>query len=187
MRTLLVALPALLLLSNCGDSANSPKGELPMAITMKSPAFEVNGVIPKKHTGEGDDVSPALDWSGVPKAAKELALICDDPDAPRKEPWVHWVIYGIPPDTTALPENVKKDKQLTDPKNARQGMNDFGKTGYNGPMPPKGHGVHHYHFKLYAFDTALNLDAGLTKDAFLAASKKHLMAQGELIGTYERK
>src|ERR1043165_4377731 len=67
MRTLLVALPALLLLSNCGDSANSPKGELPMAITMKSPAFEVNGVIPKKHTGEGDDVSPALDWSGVPK------------------------------------------------------------------------------------------------------------------------
>lgn len=180
---------SLALLTSCGDSStkNNTQGDLPMTLTIKCAAFEPNAPIPKKHTGEGEDVSPALQWSGIPKEAKELALICDDPDAPTPKPWVHWVIYGLPLGTASLPENVKQGKTLAVPANARQGITDFGKIGYNGPMPPKGHGTHHYHFKLYALDAPLNLEAGLTKDAFLAAAKKHILAQGEVIGTYERK
>ncbi|HLX64837.1 MAG TPA: YbhB/YbcL family Raf kinase inhibitor-like protein [Planctomycetota bacterium] len=158
-----------------------------MTLAIKSSAFDPNMPIPKKFTGEGDDVSPALQWSGIPTETKELALICDDPDAPTPKPWVHWVLYGVPPETAGLPENVKKSNTLTAPKNARQGVNDFGKIGYNGPLPPKGHGTHRYHFKLYALDAPLNLNAGLSKEDVLEAAKKHILAQGEVIGTYERK
>lgn len=158
-----------------------------MAITVTSTAFKANGPIPKQYTGEGKDVSPPLAWSGVPKAAKQLALICDDPDAPRAEPWVHWVIYQLPPDTTGLPEGVPQKEDLDDPKGARQGLSDFKKVGYNGPMPPPGHGTHHYHFRVYALDVELALPAKQTKKQLLDAMKGHVLAQGELVGTYERK
>jgi len=150
-----------------------------MGIEVSSPAFEPGGSIPRKHTGEGQDVSPALRWSGLPEETKEIALICDDPDAPRTEPWVHWVVYKIPAERTGLPEGGAQE--------ALEGNNDFGAQGYGGPMPPRSHGVHHYHFKIYALDAELEAVAGLTKDRLLEAIEGHILDEGELIGTYERR
>ncbi|HVT29153.1 MAG TPA: YbhB/YbcL family Raf kinase inhibitor-like protein, partial [Lacipirellulaceae bacterium] len=120
-----------------------------MKFELTSSAFKRGAPIPRKYTGEGDDASPPLAWSAAPPNTKEFALICDDPDAPSAEPWVHWVIYGIPADVSGLPEGVKTNEaKLAKPVVARQGKNSFtsGATvGYRGPMPPPGHGVHHYH------------------------------------------
>ena len=152
---------------------------LVMVIEVSSPAFEQGGVIPTKHTGEEQDVSPALNWSGLPEGTREIALVCDDPDAPRPEPWVHWVLYKIPADRSGLPEGGTQ--------RALEGRNDFGETGYGGPMPPIGHGVHHYHFKIYALDAELEAAAGLTKDQLLEVMEGYVLDEGELVGTYERK
>jgi len=149
-----------------------------MAINLTSTAFAANKPIPKKYTGEGADLSPPLSWSGVPQGTQELALICDDPDAPTPKPWVHWVAFKIPPTQTSLPEHARE--------NLVHGQNDFKKTGYGGPMPPPGHGVHHYHFRLYALDAPIQAGPGLTKDQLLDAMKGHILAEGELVGTYER-
>ncbi|MDQ3965818.1 MAG: YbhB/YbcL family Raf kinase inhibitor-like protein [Actinomycetota bacterium] len=151
-----------------------------MAIQVSSPAFEQGGTIPKKHTGEGQDVSPTLTWTGLPDGTKEIALICDDPDAPTPEPWVHWVVYKIPADVTGFREGSTQGGAL-------EGMNDFGTPGYGGPMPPRSHGVHHYHFKVYALGTELEAAAGLTKGQLLEAMQGHVLDEGELVGTYERK
>ena len=160
-----------------------------MAVHLTSTAFTHGAPIPKKHTGDGQDLSPPLAWSSLPAESRQLALICDDPDAPVAEPWVHWVIYKIPADAGGLPEGVPHDAQLAKPKGALQGQNSWpsGQTvGYRGPAPPKGHGTHHYHFKLYALDKELGLSAGATKQNLLSAMKGHILAEGELIGTYER-
>ncbi len=161
--------------------------ETKMSISVKSTAFENQGKIPAHYTGEGKDMSPPLAWSGVPTTVKSLALICDDPDAPVDEPWVHWVIWNIPATAKGLPENVDKTASPKNMAGAAQGKNGFPKIGYNGPMPPKGHGVHHYHFKIYALDTTLTLIEDTAKKQLLQAMKDHILAQGELIGTYERK
>jgi len=160
-----------------------------MSLELKSPAFAAGNRIPVRHTGDGDDVSPAMSWSGSPDGTREFALICDDPDAPTDEPWVHWVIYGIPGETRELPEGIPPDKQLSAPVAAMQGKNSWssGQTiGYRGPAPPKGHGTHHYHFKLYALDAMLGLKPGADKPALLKAMAGHVLAEGELVGTYER-
>ena len=159
-------------------------------ITVTSEAFKSGEPIPKKYSEDGSDVSPPLSWQNVPTAAKELALICDDPDAPTSEPWVHWLIYKIPADTNKLPEGVAADAELKSPAGARQGKNSWkmGKTvGYRGPAPPKGHGVHHYHFHLYALDAPLSIESKADKKQLLGAMKGHVLAEGELVGTYERK
>ncbi len=147
-------------------------------LTLKSKAFESGERIPKKYTGEGENVSPPLKWTDVPEQAAEFALICDDPDAPRAEPWVHWVLYKIPGDRRELPEGGNAG--------ALEGKTSFETTGYGGPMPPPGHGVHHYHFKLYALDKPLDLDAGATKGEVLDAMGDRVLVAGELVGTYER-
>ncbi len=160
-----------------------------MAIELKSAAFANGAVIPKKYTGEGEDVSPPLSWSGVPAGTKELALICDDPDAPTSEPWVHWVIYKLPPDLAGLPEGVDKAPRLKNPPGALQGKNSWmsGQTvGYRGPLPPPGHGVHHYHFRLYALEARLAVEPGLSKKTLLGEMAGHVLAEGELVGTYAR-
>lgn len=149
-----------------------------MAIEVSSGAFEPGDPIPKKHTGEGRDVSPPLQWSGIPQGTREIAVICDDPDAPTQKPFVHWVVYGIPADQGGLPEGGAEG--------ALEGTNDFGGAGYGGCMPPRGHGVHHYRFKVYALDTVLDAPAGLSKDELLVAMEGHVLDMGELIGTYER-
>jgi len=157
-----------------------------MTMQLTSEAFRANEPIPPRYTADGQDVSPPLAWSDVPAGTKQFALICDDPDAPRPEPWVHWLIYNIPPDVTHLPENIEKTPKPAVPAGAVQGRNSFRKIGYGGPAPPRGHGTHHYHFKLYALDAALNLEPGLEKDALLAAMRGHILAEAELVGTYSR-
>jgi Raf kinase inhibitor-like YbhB/YbcL family protein len=147
-------------------------------ITLTSPAFDSGTAIPKKYTGEGEDVSPPLVWTDAPEQASEFALICDDPDAPRPEPWVHWVVYKIPSNCHALEEGGCAC--------VLEGMNSWERTGYGGPMPPPGHGVHRYYFRLYALNQPLELDAGATKPVLLEAMKGHLLVVAELMGTYER-
>ena len=156
---------------------------------LTSTAFAENQWIPTKHTGEGADVSPVLKWTGAPAGVKSFALICDDPDAlsVAGKIWDHWLIWNIPATMTELPENVAKTETVAPLGGARQGLNGWPRLGYNGPMPPPGHGVHHYHFKLYALDTVLPLPAQATKPQLETAMQSHVLAQTELIGTYERK
>lgn len=153
--------------------------------TITSPAFEPGQPIPRQFTCEGADISPALDWSGVPGGTKSYALVCDDPDAPVGT-WVHWVIYNLPGSLTGLPENVVKTETVAALGGARQGVNDFRRIGYGGPCPPPGHGTHHYHFRLYALDDQLALGPGATRSDLEAAMEGHVLGQTELIGTYER-
>lgn len=157
------------------------------AFTLTSQAFKNGGAIPSKYTADGDDISPPLAWSNAPANTKELALIVDDPDAPSAQPWVHWVIYGLSVHLHALPAHVPHGKQITTPP-AMQGPNSFASDniGYRGPAPPRGHGMHHYHFTLYALDKSLNLAPGRTKQQLLEAMKGHILSHAELIGTYQR-
>jgi Raf kinase inhibitor-like YbhB/YbcL family protein len=156
-----------------------------MALTLTSPAFGPNGAIPKKHTCEGDDVSPALAWSGVPAGAKSLALVMDDPDAPDpKAPrttWVHWVVYDIPPTQAGLPEGAGRSPL---PTGARDGVNDWKRPGYGGPCPPVGR--HRYFHKLYALDTQLGELKNPTKATVENAMQGHVLEKTELVGTYQK-
>lgn len=167
------------------STSQSENGKESMGMEITSPAFGHNERIPVKYTGEGEDVSPELVFENVPDEAKELALICDDPDAPGKT-WVHWVIYKIPAETKGLPAGVKNSATLPVPPGAMQGVNSWGSLGYGGPHPPAGHGVHHYHFKLYALDRELDVKTHLEKEALLQAMEGHIIAQAELTGTYDR-
>lgn len=153
-----------------------------------STAFSDGGKIPKPHAyeGEGRNLSPELRWSGLPDGTQELALICDDPDAPRPQPWVHWAIYKISADQDGLPEGIAAEEDLEIPAGAVQGENSWGEIGYGGPMPPPGHGTHHYHFTLYALDAELDLAPGLTKEQLLKAMEGHVLAEAETVGTYKR-
>jgi Raf kinase inhibitor-like YbhB/YbcL family protein len=157
-----------------------------MSLSVRSPAFTEGHSIPRRHTGDGEDLSPPLSWSTLPTGTKELALIVDDPDAPTGEPWVHWVIYGIPATAEELPEGVAPVSNPPVPAGAIQGKNTWGTPGYRGPAPPKGHGVHHYHFKLYALDAPLGLEPGLDKHDLMLAMSGHILGHGELVGTYQR-
>ena len=157
-----------------------------MTLTIQSTAFSNNEPIPKRFSDDAEDMSPTLSWSGVPASTREIALIMDDPDAPTPQPWVHWVIYKIPADVTSLRENIPTTATLSEPAEALQGKNSWGRIGYGGPAPPGGSGAHRYFFKLFALDTTLNAASGLTKDQLLSAMDGHIVAQGELVGTYQR-
>jgi Raf kinase inhibitor-like YbhB/YbcL family protein len=153
-----------------------------MPLQVTSPAFAEGQVIPRKYTGDGDDLSPPLAWSAPPAGTASLALICDDPDAPRGT-WVHWVLYNLPGDLRGLDEATPTQKSIAN--GALQGINDFGNTGYGGPAPPPGK-PHQYYFKLYALDAKLPAAAGLTKQQLLDAMKGHVVAEGAIMGTYKR-
>jgi Raf kinase inhibitor-like YbhB/YbcL family protein len=157
-----------------------------MSITLKTTAFQNGQPIPKRFSGDGADVSPPLTWTDPPDDTKELALIVDDPDAPTAEPWVHWVIYRLPAETRSLPEGVPAQPRLSAPAAVLQGKNSWGTIGYRGPAPPRGHGTHHYHFRLYALGAPLAATPGLDKNALLKAMKGHVLAEAELVGTYQR-
>jgi Raf kinase inhibitor-like YbhB/YbcL family protein len=152
-----------------------------MALEISSTAFSEGEMIPIRYTCDGPDVSPDLSWSGVSGATKSLALICDDPDAPMGT-WVHWVLFNIPSGASGLPAEIPSDAALEN--GARHGTNDFGRLGYGGPCPPGG--THRYFFKLYALDTALNLDSGITKAELLEAMQGHILAESQLMGKYKR-
>ncbi len=148
-------------------------------MTLTSSAFKEGGMIPKKYTCDGPDVSPPLNWENVPAQAKSLAMIVDDPDAPMGT-WVHWVIFNMPSGITGLPENVPPKDSL--PDGSLQGKNDFRNYGYGGPCPPGG--THRYFFKLYALDSVLRLKAGCSKSDLLKAMQGHVIGEGELMGRY---
>lgn len=154
----------------------------PAKLTVTSAAFEAGQAIPVKFSCQGDDVSPQLKWEGAPAGTKSFALICDDPDAPAGT-WVHWVIFNLPSDTTSLPENSPKSETL--PNGAAQGRNSFQNIGYGGPCPPGGK-AHRYFFKVYALDATLPLKGQPGKEELLAAMRGHILAQGQLMGTYKR-
>ena len=156
-----------------------------MTLTLSSTAFTNGREIPSKHTCEGNDISPALEWTGVPDQTRSLVLIVDDPDAPDprapKMTWVHWVLYNIPSDTTGLPEGATSADL---PHGTEEGMNDWKRTGYGGPCPPVGR--HRYFHKLYALDTAIKGMDKPTKAKLETAMDGHIIAKTELLGTYEK-
>ena len=147
-----------------------------MSIT--SPAFGHGEPIPDHHTCNGDDVSPELAWSDVPDGTVEFALVCHDPDAPLTDGFTHWVIYGIPRDATGIPEGGGGAFV--------EGVNDFGNSGYGGPAPPPGHGIHFYYFHLYALSGAVDAGPGLSRGELLAKIDPLIQVQARIVGTYSR-
>lgn len=164
-----------------GNDSRSEEGSR-ATIELTSPAFENGGKIPKKFTCDGADVSPPLAWSNVPEGTMSLALVCDDPDAPVGT-WVHWVLYGVPPDTTSLRQGVPAGRIVRGV--GRQGRNDFKRLGYGGPCPPPGK-PHRYFFKVYALDVELVLEPGAKKSELEKAMRDHILAEGRLVGRYGR-
>lgn len=157
-----------------------------MDLTLESTAFSNQAEIPPRYTCEGEDLAPPLRWRGVPEGTKSLVLIVDDPDAPDpnapKMTWVHWVLFNIPPDAEGLPEGVKAEDL---PEGAEEGLNDWKQPGYRGPCPPIGR--HRYLHKLYALDRKLVGLQRPTKAQVSAAMAAHLLAQAELVGTYQKR
>jgi len=176
-----IAASLLTLIASAAPVSDVSGEEPAMSLSLTSPAFSHGSGIPARHTCQDADVSPPLAWSGVPAGAKSLALIVDDPDAPDpaapKMTWVHWVVYNLPPGTSALPEGAAL------PAGALQGVNDFKHARYNGPCPPVGR--HRYFFKLYALDTMLPDLHQPAKAALEKAMQGHVLAHAELIGTYQ--
>ena len=162
------------------DAQPAAERRSPLAFELRSTAFPAGGTIPKNFTCDGPDVSPSLSWTEPPAGTQSLALIMDDPDAPGRV-WVHWVIFNLPAGARSLPEGVGKEGEL--PDYSRQGRNDFGKLGYNGPCPPRGP-AHRYFFKLYALNAKLELKPGATKTDVERALAGHVIAQAELIGKF---
>lgn len=152
-------------------------------LQLSSPAFAPGHPIPIRHTCDGDDVSPPLHWSDPPARTKSFAVICDDPDAPHG-PWVHWVLYHVAAATRELPEDLPPTEIL--PGGAKQGVNDFHRSGYGGPCPPPGR-PHHYFFRLYALSNEPKLPPAATKSDLLAAMHGHVLAEARLMGTYQRR
>ena len=178
LRPGLVLLGAMLLgVSACGGAATSTeKGASVIAIQITSTAFEDGGTIPVRYTCDGEDLSPPLVWTGLPAGTQSLALVVDDPDAPVGT-WVHWVLFDLPAGTSSLPENVSGL--------GTDGLNSWRRLGYDGPCPPPG-SPHRYFFKLYALDSDLGLKEGAAKADIEKAMQGHILAQGQLVGRYNR-
>ncbi|MCI0437296.1 MAG: YbhB/YbcL family Raf kinase inhibitor-like protein [Gemmatimonadetes bacterium] len=157
-----------------------------MALSITSSSFAHGEAIPARHTCEGDDTSPALEWRGTPEGTRSFALIVDDPDAPDpaapRMTWVHWILYDIPSTATGLPEDVQRDAL---PPGTREGVNDWKRTGWGGPCPPIGR--HRYFHKLYALDVMLGPLDRPTKQDVERAMQGHILAQAELVGTYQKR
>jgi hypothetical protein len=154
-------------------------------IELSSEAFPDEGKIGLRHSGYGDNLSPPLHWTPV-EGAGAYAIVLEDPDAPMEKPFVHWMIWNIPGEVTSLPEGVPNNAQLVSPQGAVQGKNNNDSFGYFGPRPPHGHGVHHYHFQIFALDGPLTLHTDADLRALTNAMQGRVIADGELVGTYER-
>lgn len=156
-----------------------------MSLNIRSPSFAHNGAIPARYTCDGKNISPPLEWAGLPDGTRSLALIVDDPDAPDpaapRTTWVHWVLYNIPPDSKGLRESAEFAGL---PPGTLQGINDWHRTGYGGPCPPIGR--HRYFFKLYALDVLLADLANPAKPVLEKATRGHVLGHAELVGLYQR-
>jgi Raf kinase inhibitor-like YbhB/YbcL family protein len=147
-------------------------------LSLTSMAFAHGERIPDRHTCNGEDVSPELTWIDPPDGTRQYALICHDPDAPLTDGFTHWVVYGIPGDTTSIPEGGGGSFV--------EGVNDFGNAGYGGPAPPPGHGTHHYFFHLYALNDEIDAGPGLSRTQLLEQIDPHILVQARIVGTYDR-
>jgi Raf kinase inhibitor-like YbhB/YbcL family protein len=168
-------------------SFNLPETQAAASITVNSKAFKPNSPIPDEHSDYGQKRSPQLSWSGVPEAAKSLVLMVEDPDALSPKPFVHWLVINIPPTVNSLPASLPNSEMLAAILGAMQGATNTSAIGYYGPHPPAGEPPHHYHFQVFALDTMLQLPSGFNRQALLDAIKGHVLAKGELVGTYQRK
>ena len=169
-------------------SAISGSAQTPAPLKVESATLKVDQTIPKDHTADGRNVSPALTWSGAPATTKQFALVCDDPDVPMPGGFVHWVVYKIPGTAKGLPAELPMDAVLTAPADLAgtiQGLSGFRRAGYRGPAPPPGK-PHHYTFTVYALDAELPLEQGLNRTQLMEAIKGHIIGQGSLVALYER-
>lgn len=161
--------------------------EGPKSFTVSSAAFKEGQPIPEEFTAYGQGKSIPLSWSGLPSGTKSIAVVMDDPDALTPGPFVHWVIYDIPASAKGLDPGLPTDPRLDTPKGALQGTNGRKSTGYFGPRPPKGDPPHHYQIRVYALDGMLKIDPGADKEALLEAMQGHVIGQGLLTGTVQKK
>lgn len=169
------------------DELAITKFDADASLSVTSGNFENEGSIAIKHAAEGHNASPPLSWNDAPEAAQSFVLLMEDPDAAEPKPFVHWIVYDIPADATFLEEGQPTDPVLPEPQGAKQGTNSRGQIGYYGPRPPLEDGPHNYHFQILALDIAeLGLKPGAAREDVLAAMEGHVVAQGELVGTYER-
>lgn len=174
------------LAAGCGEDDGEPAAETGPAAAgfgFAGSAVADGEAIDARYACDGEDVSPALAWEGVPEGAAELALILDDPDAPGGT-FTHWLVYGLAPGETSLPEGVPPGEQADSPS-LRQGVNDFGAAGYGGPCPPGGE-THRYVFRLLALDGELGLEGGAGRAELLDAVEGRILAETTLTGTYAR-
>jgi Raf kinase inhibitor-like YbhB/YbcL family protein len=165
---------------HAGDAklaVNDPRLACDAALNVESPAFAANGELPRRATADGEDVSPEIRWSDGPPGTREFVVLCEDPDAPIAKPFVHWLVHGIDPATHAIDDGASI---------AEEGKNGFHRIGYSGAAPPPGHGTHHYHFEVFALDRTLDVSEACTRDELVDAMAGHVLARGDLVGTYAR-
>jgi Raf kinase inhibitor-like YbhB/YbcL family protein len=178
----LLAFTTFAMIARPTQGSGRAQGGNAMAFTLSSKSFPQGGDIPKKFSCDGADVSPELSWTEPPNGTKSLAVIADDPDAPAGT-WTHWVLYDVSPETRNLAEGTPKQPEL--PNGARQGRNDFGKIGYNGPCPPPGN-PHRYFFKLFALDSKTDLKPGASREEVERVISGHTLGKADSMGRYKR-
>ncbi len=182
-----VCLLAALALTCGGPASSETEAAAPAGseMTLTSPAFAPGGPMPAKYTADGEDVSPPLEWDGVPEGVDAFAIICRDPDAKAVagKVWIHWLVYNIPRSARGLEEDYSG--KLGDSELPAQGVGSSGQQGYRGPSPPPGP-VHHYHYRLYALDMVIRTGPGAAVEDVLEAMRGHVVAEAELVGTYRR-
>lgn len=171
------------------DAAGAPALARPETATtgvleVTSRAFEPNASIPTMYSRQGKSISPPIAWAGAPKPTKSFVVIAEDSDAPGNAPFTHWVVFDIPGTVTGLPRAVKVAPEPKNGSGARQGRNAFGTVGYSGPIPPAADPPHHYHFEVFALDRLLKLRPGVDREAVVRALSGHVLAKGELVGSF---
>lgn len=155
------------------------------AIALTSTSIQPGGAIPPVHSDYDQKVSPQLSWSNLPQGTASVVLMMEDPDAPEPKPYVHWLMYNLPPGASRVPEAQSSLPRLPELGGALQGRSSRGTVGYFGPRPPKPDPAHHYHFQVFALDTMLTLPAGADRSSLLDAMRGHVLAAGELVGTFK--
>jgi Raf kinase inhibitor-like YbhB/YbcL family protein len=184
----LLGVAATLALAGCfgRDGNGEGNGNGSAGSSVNSPAFEVGESIPERYTCDGADVSPPLRIRRTPDGAETLAIVVDDPDAPTGTPFVHWLLWNLPPGTEEVPEGVPRDPTVSSLGGAVQGTNDFGELGYRGPCPPTDDGAHTYQFTVSLVDTTLDLDPGADSQTFRSAVESHVRGETTITASYER-
>ncbi len=154
-------------------------------MTLRSRSFLNGSEIPREYTGEGEDRSPALEWTRPPAETQEILILCEDPDSTYETSWTHWLLYGVSPTVCSLPEGIQKAPELQVPFQLKQGKNSWGNIGYQGPMPPIGHPEHRYIFRVLALDRPISLPGGATRAQISNEIRGHILSEAELVGVYQ--